>query len=215
MKQQAQNKIYVVSSLLTLVMLGSHVECFHRLRFHRKSWYKRTFWRFLCLKLRVWTWKSTEIHLNQIPLAWHGWVTNSDQIKTRFSLALVISQVILSRSGQCDSKPSSRHGWWDLEEKGDELVVDSWATGQHWPEQATVWTNTVNTETVCVQCAGPRTGSVSQNSIEIFKLCKSRGASYSTFTDKTKDLESSPAFVFSELWALAVTRHHLSVKAEY
>lgn len=57
-----------------------------------------------------------------------------------------------------------------------------------------------------VQCAGPRPGSTSQNYIEIFNLCKSRGTSYSTFTDKTKDLESSPAFVFSELWALAATR---------
>lgn len=46
-----------------------------------KSWYQRTFWRLLCLKFRVWTWKSTEIHLNRIPLAWHGWVTNSDQIQ--------------------------------------------------------------------------------------------------------------------------------------
>lgn len=185
------------------------LKCVHRLRFHCKSWYQRTFWRFLCLKFRVWTWKSTEIHLNQIPLAWHGWVTNSDHIKTRFSLALVISQVILSRSAQCDSKPSSRHGCWDLEEKGDELAADGWLGNTGLNRQLCEQTLWILKQCVCnvlgqEQARSPKT---------ILKYLNSVKAE--TFLTAHLLIKLKTWKVFSELWALAVTRHHLSVKAEY
>lgn len=107
---------------------------------------------------------------------------DGSHIQTRFSWALVISQLSLSRCGQCDIKPSSRHGC----PGGEGRWAGSWRQSC-WATPA--WTgNCVNKHceywnSVCAMWPG----SISQNYIKYLDSVK--GASYSTFTDKTKHLE--------------------------